>query len=138
MCNNSLHIHIRAPRHSNLYNWVCKLGFQTCAISLRPLLQTKERETFSYNRSSYNPTLLKFQLDCTIIIIGKTTEYSTSYTNIAHSKVAKLLPEHWLAHLVIRLTINLTRYLNLASRIPASSTIVKIKGLHYFTRPFCE
>jgi len=57
MCSNFFHIHKVEPMHSNLYKMECKLDYQIYAISLHPLLQTKERETLFYNRSSINTSL---------------------------------------------------------------------------------
>ena len=57
MCNSFYHIHKEVPKHSNLYKMEHKLDFRICAISLHPLLQTKERGTLFYNCSFINTSL---------------------------------------------------------------------------------
>jgi len=51
MCSNFFHIHKVVPMHSNLYKMEHKLDYQIYAISLQPLLMTKERGTLFYNSS---------------------------------------------------------------------------------------
>ena len=57
MCNNSFRIHKVVPRRSNLCKMGYKLDYQIYAISLQPLLMTKERETLFYSLSSIHASL---------------------------------------------------------------------------------